>query len=401
MKLTKIAIIGSNESIRQIFSKYAQPNVEIHFCDDWTMLLSDNYRLIFWIKNYKFNLENLPSFFQKNPFSNLIIIGESASPHEVAQAFRMGVKDYIFMPLEEEVILSVFERYLLSDNKKEKSSWWNIFSLFSKDEELIKTRIAPKVVKGTDKPNLQFQLFGNMRLFVGEKEVEVLSGKKVKSVLAFLLYNYPKPVHREKLMEKFWGDSTPSSARNCLNVTICSIRRNIAKIISGDDLIVFENECYGIRGDLVVERDVDFFETYWKKGQQIEMSQGMDAAMDTYHQAFAFYRNDFLEDLPYEEWTESVREHYREIWLYILDRLGHHFYEKEKFHLCENMCKKILSKDPCLENIHRRLMSCYLKMGMRAKAIRQFKKCKEVLKVELNTEPSKATFELIEMIKAA
>jgi DNA-binding SARP family transcriptional activator len=148
-----------------------------------------------------------------------------------------------------------------------------------------------------------------------------------------------------------------------------------------------------------MERDIDLFESYWKKGRQMEREQGIEAAVGTYHQAFAFYRGDFLEDLPYEEWAEREREKFRETWLVILDRLSAHFFEQKRFQICLNLCRRMLEKDPCLEEAHRRLMECYSRLGMRDKAIRQFQKCREQLLEELNVTPGRATVDLYQQIR--
>jgi len=401
MKPWKIALIGCTDTKLQSILNSNSQNVKIDLFNHHSELGNSNYSIIFISheKNDLMLIEALPSIKAKCNSSHLIILSKGATPHDVAQAFRLGACDFIFTPYEEEIILTALDRFHFSKIKEEKKWWQNIFN-FSKKKELATAHFAPPNLINVQAPHLQFQLFGNLKLIVNGKGVEIIARRQVKSLLAFLLYNYPKPVHREILMEKFWGDKSPESARNCLNVTICSIRRSIAKATGGDDLIIYENECYGIRSDLQVERDLDYFEAYWKKGQQIELNQGIEAAMNTYHQAFAFYRNDLLEDLPYEEWTESARGHYREIWLYILDRLGNHFMEKGKYQLCEKISKQMLEKDPCLENIHRRLMKCFMKMGMRSKAIKQFKKCIEILKRELNAEPSQATVLLMKQIKA-
>jgi DNA-binding SARP family transcriptional activator len=182
-------------------------------------------------------------------------------------------------------------------------------------------------------------------------------------------------------------------------VALHAIRKCFEKVAPNVEVIAFQDECYQLNPKLMVERDVDLFEQYWKKGRQIELENGMEAAIDTYHQAFAFYRGDFLEELPYQEWAERERDKFRETWLVILDRLSAHFFEKGRYQICLNLCKKILEKDECIEETHRRLMECYVRLGMREMAIRQYQKCKLSLSEELSVAPGKATCELYEKIR--
>ena len=59
----------------------------------------------------------------------------------------------------------------------------------------------------------------------------------------------------------------------------------------------------------------------------------------------------------------------------------------------------MLEKDPCLENVHRKLILCYYKLGLRDKAIKQYYRCAKALKDELNIEPSTPTKELFDTIR--
>jgi DNA-binding SARP family transcriptional activator len=243
-------------------------------------------------------------------------------------------------------------------------------------------------------------MFGAFSVVVQGQVLQSVSGRKTKALLAFLLNKYPKPVYRDVLIEHFWRDSLPDSARNCLNVHLHTLRKAFAKIAPGVEFILFENECYGISPQLLVERDLDFFQKYWENGRRIEQESGIEAAVDTYHQAFAFYRGEFLEDLTFEDWTEYERDKYKEKWLVILDRLSAHFLEKSKFAICVKLCEEALLRDPALEEPHRRLMLCYHRLGMRDKAIRQFQKCRDNLNLEFKVLPGKATVNLYEQILA-
>ena len=60
--------------------------------------------------------------------------------------------------------------------------------------------------------------------------------------------------------------------------------------------------------------------------------------------------------------------------------------------------RMMLEKDDCLENVHRKLILCYYRLGRRDKAIRQYYKCSEALRKELNIEPSQSTKELFLLI---
>lgn len=57
-------------------------------------------------------------------------------------------------------------------------------------------------------------------------------------------------------------------------------------------------------------------------------------------------------------------------------------------------CYRILEKDRCHEDAHRLLMRCYAGLGMRGRAIRQYRLCEEALVRSYGVEPSPETLSL-------
>ncbi|MEK7257703.1 MAG: BTAD domain-containing putative transcriptional regulator [Bacteroidota bacterium] len=365
-------------------------------------------------------VEMLHQIKRLHPKSPIILVGENPLPNDIVEAFRLGANDFLFMPFQGDELLNCIHCHTKPPAPAPVKRWldkiknWlapaspvqpdgvSFASTFSSSPAIAPVFFAPAErldVELGQAPDLQVHLLGTFSVMVRGKSLPKLPGKKAKALLAYLLFRHPKPVHREQLLEQFWGDSTQESARNCLNVTLSSIRKCLAAIAPGREIIIFRDECYSLHPDVQVERDTDLFVGYWKKGRQIETREGMAAAVETYHQAFAFYRGDFLEDLPFEEWAERERERSKETWLVILDRLSNHFFEQQRYQVSMNLCRKMLEKDACLEDAHRRLMLCYQHLGMRDKAIRQFQKCRDFLSEELGVAPGRATVDLYERIR--
>ena len=106
-----------------------------------------------------------------------------------------------------------------------------------------------------------------------------------------------------------------------------------------------------------------------------------------------------MEEELYDEWASMERENFREMYLAVLDRLSENYVFSNQCTPAARLCEEILEKDDCREDIHRRLMLCYYRMGCRDKALRQFKKCSEILKAELEVEPTKPTRQLYDEIR--
>ncbi len=246
---------------------------------------------------------------------------------------------------------------------------------------------------------LEVHFFGKFRVAVNGREVANWPGRKSKLVFAYLAMNHKRRLSREVLMETFWPSAEPDSARNSLNVALHQVRRALHEAFPACDFILFKEECYFLNPDLEVWLDVEEFKQHWKKAQGLERDKGREAALPEFEQAANMYEGDFMEDDIYESWAASQREHFKEIYLVALDRISKVYSLNGKPELAANLCESILALDNCREDIHRRLMLCYYRVGKRDKALKQFKKCEAILQEELEVKPTRATLELYEKIK--
>lgn len=357
----------------------------------------------------------------------VLMIADSPSQKEIINAFRMGVSDFLVSPVEVEELISCLNRHTwpqrnnlnISDSLLRRK-WNSIKQSFYK--LIRKLRLAPPIkvsskniqtsfnssilpmpmITGnlSSEKGLYIQLLGRFKITLnGKKEIR-LKGHNAKTLLAYFFYHRKRPIHREKLMNMFWPDSLPESARNCLNVTIHNIRKIFQSVSNSEkDIIIYKDECYSFHPDLKVEIDVEQFNLFWRKGLAYENTQNLEKSIDFYSKAIALYKGDFIEDLMYEDWCEGERENLKERYIVILDRLSLYSFRKGDYKSTVELCNIMLKKDNCLEEIHRRLIASYRALGSRDKAIKQFTKCSQMLKKELGIEPSQTTRELYDKIR--
>jgi DNA-binding SARP family transcriptional activator len=145
--------------------------------------------------------------------------------------------------------------------------------------------------------------------------------------------------------------------------------------------------------------DVEGFMERYEAGQSLE-SRGMLAeAMREYEAAEGLYQGDFLEEDLYEDWPMLRRESMKDTFLIILDRLSRHYLEAQEYVACIHFCQRILAKDDCREDAHRRLMRCYSRQGQRNLALRQYHLCAETLARVLEVSPMQQTTALYDRIR--
>jgi DNA-binding SARP family transcriptional activator len=248
-------------------------------------------------------------------------------------------------------------------------------------------------------PGLRVQCLGTFTVIVNGVAIEQWPSRKGKALSAYLAFHHTRRIYREVLMDKFWPRSSPDSARNCLNVALHGVRRLFHRIDPAHEYILFKDECYFINPEIEVWLDVEEFVRRWRVAQSIERESGLANAVGEYELAAALYKGDFMEDDVYESWPSTEREHFKEIYLVILDRLSKHYSSDSDPATAISLCELILQKDNCREDIHRRLMRCYYTLGQRDKALRQFRKCRDALRQELEIDPTGTTLELYAQIK--
>lgn len=248
-------------------------------------------------------------------------------------------------------------------------------------------------------PRLCADFFGKFCVAVNDCVVSNWSCRKSKLLFADLLLNHNRRHGREVLMETFWPNAEASSARNSLNVALHHIRRALHEALPDYDFIRFKDECYFLNPEVEVWLDVEEFKRYCKRAQTLEREHGREAALAELEQAKEIYCGDFMEDELYDTWAASQREHFKEVHLVVLDRISKTYSLNGKPAQAVALCEDILARDNCREDVHRRLMLCYYRLDKRDKALKQFKKCEEILQAELEVKPTRATVELYEKIK--
>ena len=223
-------------------------------------------------------------------------------------------------------------------------------------------------------------------------------GAKSRMLAAYLLYK-KKPQHREVLMETFWPDKPYKQARNCLNATMHQIHVAARNACPGLKLFSVRVDHYAICEKVSIESDVQLFQLQIKLAARFEQEKRLSRMINCLETTIAYYGGDFMEDDLYERWVEEERSALQQAVIFALDKLSHYYSLDGKPDIAIPICCRLLQVDNCREDVHRRLMRCYYRIGQRSQAIRQFEVCRDVLKNELGVQPSQKAWQLLEKIK--
>jgi len=435
MSLPAILLINADENCTHWFQRQLCHSHQVFSAPDESqalaMLRHRSFRLVF-VVDFPFlsdSISTLKAFRDSLP---VVAVCQHAYYETIVQAFRSGADDCLTLPLNATELRAAVERLerrivrqLIKKGKWLRAGWWLLHAWLAVGTgrqaaalpvELLYPETHLPQTTNTDilshtpaisapppvSPSLhtlRLYLLDGFRLTINEIAIEQMLNRKAKAIFCYLLFHHQKKTARDVLCETFWPHATPESARNCLNVALHSIRQVVKECAPDSEFIRFEKDCYFLNPDVYIWTDAEHFQQHWRTGKALELSAGITQAVPEYEQALALYKGDFLEENQFETWLNWERENFREIYMVMLDRLSRYYMQMQHFEAARQFCEKILHLDSCREDIHRRLMECFHGMGQRDRAVRQFRRCRELLREELEVGPSKATLDLYEAIR--
>jgi len=246
---------------------------------------------------------------------------------------------------------------------------------------------------------LRLQTLGPFRVWRGEDEVtgREWQRRKARQLLHLFVTHRGRLLQREEIFEFLWSEESPETAGRDFKVALNALNRVLEPDRAAEDapaFIVREEAAYGLRAGADVWLDAEEF------GQliaQAEKNEG-ETALDLYRRALTLYQDDYLPDARYEDWASAERERLLALYLRSADRLAQELLTRGQYDECLAWCERILARDRCWEQAYRLMMRLYAQRGDRVQARRVFEQCVQVLRQELDVEPSPATQEVFRQV---
>jgi DNA-binding SARP family transcriptional activator len=238
---------------------------------------------------------------------------------------------------------------------------------------------------------LRANFFGHFEVLCDEEPLPLGRNGKALTILKYLIANRTRPVSQDHLMGWLWPESNLKKARWSLNSAIHGLRKLLGSCPSSSDShshVLLEEGYYRLCASVRVTTDVEEFEGFYEEGLRLEKAGRLPEATAQFESAIELYRGDYLVEDLYEDWTMVERERLVNAYVDMLGRLGGQYMEAGRHQESIRSCYRVLEKDRCHENSHRLLMRCYARLGLRARALRQYRLCEEALAQEYGLAPS-------------
>jgi DNA-binding SARP family transcriptional activator len=244
---------------------------------------------------------------------------------------------------------------------------------------------------------LRVRFFGHFEMLCDDELITLGRNGKALTILKYLLAHRSRPVSQDHLMGWLWPHSNLKKARWSLNSAIHTLRKllgdrpSAASSSAPLNYVVLEEGYYRLCSEVQVVSDVDEFDECYEEGRRLHKEGSLEGAASHYERAISLYRGEYLVEDLYEDWTMVERERLSNAYIEMLGRLALYYYQTDQDQESIRACYRILEKDRCHEESYRMLMRSYWRIGLRGRALRQYRLCERILSQEYGSVPSAET----------
>ncbi|UCF30746.1 MAG: hypothetical protein JSV26_11990 [bacterium] len=205
-------------------------------------------------------------------------------------------------------------------------------------------------------------------------------------------------VKEEQVVDALWPDLEGDAGHRAFTTTLHRLRshlgrREVIKLRGG--LLSLDPElCWVDRWAL--ESWLDRIDTFIGSRVPGTVDEGQ---LEIFQLGLDLYKGPFLISDVHQPWATSSRERLRSRYLRILISVGQFWERMENWESASNLYLKALEVDDLAEDVYRRLMSCYQRMGRQAEAVAVCHRCMNALSRSLEMDISPETRRLCDEIR--
>jgi two-component SAPR family response regulator len=207
-------------------------------------------------------------------------------------------------------------------------------------------------------------------------------------------------VTRDEIFETFWPDLSIKEATNVFHVTKRKISERISmKVESGKnyEMTQYSAGFYVPSEKVIRHYDVGDFQAAVERAMVTTNDEEEERLLT---EAVDLYRSPYLQDTSMD-WMNNRRDHLRQLNAQALIGLGRLNKRRGDDEAALGFFIRSLKETPEREDIHREIMSAYLRLDRKEDARAQYRHLVEFLRTTLNINPSRETQDLYKIIEAS
>ena len=201
-------------------------------------------------------------------------------------------------------------------------------------------------------------------------------------------------VDKQRLVDALWSEAEADAGPAALDMAISRLR----KLVGAAEAIVIEDGKVGFNPSLVwidvwaFDRDIEALQT------ALHDEPDSARAAELGWRVLSLYRGAFLDNEAPQRWMLAARDRLRHRFLRSLSDLGRRHERDARWADAVALYERGIEADTLAEDLYRRLMRCHLAQGQPAEAARVYRRCRDMLSVQLGIPPSSETEALFQSI---
>ena len=238
---------------------------------------------------------------------------------------------------------------------------------------------------------------GSFRVLKNGLPVNLAHRPKGQAVLVMLAVRPGYQAPRDAVLGTVWPEHDEALSRQSLNSLSYSLRRALSDAIGGMAPLLTDQGYYRINVRAGISLDVAEFDRLETLVQRADLRGDAAGAARHAAEAIGVYKGDLCAGPDVNSLVE--RERLRALYLGLLVRLATHHYSLGDYRRSLEYASLLLAHDPCSEEAHRLAIRCYVRLGQRIQALRQYRLCEHILREEFVATPESATRELYDLVR--
>ncbi len=245
-----------------------------------------------------------------------------------------------------------------------------------------------------DGPGIQVRLLGPFEVVL-EDVAQRLPGRGERALLALLALSAGRVVAATSLVGQLWSPADlPDDPLNALQIRVSKLRRALAVMGGGPDLVVRDGAGYrlDINGAAV---DAHAFQSLIQAARR---TGDPDRAAGGYDRALALWRGEPLADFAGEPWTFVEVARLTELWLAAVAERAERMLTLGRYAELVADLEPIVTAEPIRERLVGQLMTALFNAGRQVEALEVYAHTRQRLADELGLDPSRELRSVMEQI---
>ena len=226
--------------------------------------------------------------------------------------------------------------------------------------------------------------------------------KRMWEIFKFLLTYRDKAFNPEVILEKIWPENDYADPNLVMRAQIFRLRQTLKIDPAMPSLaqnIVYSQGCYSWAENAAYWLDIDEFKALITEAKSM-MTDKPESAIESYQQAIAVYKGEYLPESAFSEWVEPERSFYHELFFESVFNLIDLLKAKRAYSEIIKVCEQAYAIDYLEEKIHIKMIETLLADGQVVRARAHYNEVTSAFYREMGIKPSEQMKNLYRIVGA-